>query len=291
MAALKKEECVSWKRVAATNVLDGRQYENDNQFNNPATYTINPVGSYLALNAEFASIPKPNQLPKLIPNVASLINEDLNQGYNGGQREHLITQTTAFTDILKQHFTDFDMNKSGTQFVTFRNNINKIMAAPYFHSKPYYDAFAIDIYKKKNIIYLDIVDKSSILNTDNSTSNHNDDHKNNLKPEWWGTRFENICRQFPEQQSDKEKREWIILIQSELNHHKLLMAAEIDCVNDRKEKIEIKTQKYIVPKQNNPYSKHQSQRYNSRVSHSRYHPYKKKNIGRAKRRNSSHMTG
>lgn len=40
------------------------------------------------------------------------------------------------------------------------------------------------------------------------------------------------------------------------------MAAEIDCINDKNEYVEIKTQKYIVPKTNN-HKKHHYKRYNN----------------------------
>ena len=339
----KHNEC--WKPIASMNVLDGRQYENEQEFNQPVQYKINPIGSYVGEHAEFLSIPKHNELPKLIPNVRSLINEDLNKGFKQVlnvklsvnnpctlcqqnkikthiQTQHLITKTNTFTDVLTQHFSSFDIAKSGIEFITFRNNLNKIMAAPYFHSRAAYDAFAIDVIKKNGIIYLEIVDRACLLKDDksnkdnNNNNNNNNDNGNNVGPEWWGRRFEELCRHFPivnddeeckqkdntdidstgNKESDKndihDNRELITLIQSELNGHKLLMAAEIDCINDNGGYVEIKTQKYIVPKtnkqskyppphlpnecdkgsQSNTYSKHQ--RTDSKIANSyRHHPY------------------
>eukprot|EP01084_Bolivina_argentea_P296929 511465_1 len=273
--AEENQQSANWKQIASINVLDGRQYEHETQFNKPAQYKINPIGNYIGIHSNFLTIPQPNQLPKLISNIGSLIHEDLNKGFK--QTDHIITKTTSFTSVLNKSFQKYDINKSRIQFVTFRNNINKIMAAPYFHSKPEYDAFAIDIIKKDNIIYLEIVDKQSILK-DNQSNNKNNNTNENFRPEWWGRRFENICRKFPKenvsenkQENDSENisdenKELIILIESQLNNHKLLMAAEIDCINNKMEYVEIKTQKYIMPKHNrnnnnnnyrNTYSKHQ----------------------------------
>ena len=72
-------EC--WKRIASIDVLDGRQYENQQEFNKAVEYKINPIGNYVGEHAKFLSIPKHNELPKLIPNIHSVINEDLNKGF------------------------------------------------------------------------------------------------------------------------------------------------------------------------------------------------------------------
>ena len=154
MASEEKNQ-TEWKQIASFNVLDGRQYESNHasDYSKSVHYEIKSIGNYIGGdNSEFLSIPKDNQLPKLVPNIRSLINEDLNNGYTW--KEHLICKTKSFTDVLSNHFPSFNAKQAGIQFITFRNNLNKIMAAPYYHSKSEYDAFAIDIVRKDGIIFL-----------------------------------------------------------------------------------------------------------------------------------------
>ena len=221
------------------------------------------------------------------------------------QTKHVIAKTKEFTDVLEQQFPSFDLAKSGIEFITFRNNLNKIMGAPYNHSRSEYDTFAIDIIKKDGIIYLECVDKTEILQDNNNNNNDNKWNSNtnndNLRPSWWGRRFEQICRNFAqisnnddiynneEKKKDKEENkgdeEWIILVESQLNNHKILMAAEIDCINDKNEYVEIKTQKYVLPKRRNKNNHHRNQKYNYSAAHQqtkfenkvRYHPYNNNN--------------
>lgn len=58
--------------------------------------------------------------------------------------------------------------------------------------------------------------------------------------------------------------ELITLVQSELNrHHKILMAAEVDCIDEKGHYVEVKTQKYIAPKiqQHRLFGSHGSQHH------------------------------
>lgn len=89
-----------------------------------------------------------------------------------------------------------DVDSAEIEFVTFRNNLNKIMAAPYFHSRSEYDAFAIDIYKKNNVIFLEIVDRSELMEQENqqSVTSEKPSDSNGVNPEWWGRRFEQLIR-------------------------------------------------------------------------------------------------
>ena len=184
------------------------------------------------------------------------------------------------------------------------------MAAPYFHSRSEYDAFGIDIIKKNGIIYLEIVDRKEVLNQ--NECNTSDEVQG---PSWWGRRFENICRSFPMKQTEEKKEneskdatenpELITVFASELNAHKLLIAAEMDAVNDDMKFVEIKTQKYIVPKtkkyqQSNRYNNRNYQNKNGQsISYSphkesikgsashRYHPYQNKQTQNAADQNNN----
>jgi len=247
--------------IASFKVSDAYRYENDHHFNQRVNYHIQPVGEYIGLHSDFVAVPKHDEYPRLIPNIHSLTDQDLNKGFQ--TLEHHVAKTQQFLDVLKQQYHQFDMKQSGIQFVTFRNNLNKIMAAPYFHSRPEYDAFAIDIVKMDGILYLEIVDRETLLDNAKKDSNE-DESKKDAMPEWWGRRFEQICTTVPKQSdSDKSEseekqndsdgydaREFIILVQSQLNSHRILMAAEIDCINEQNEYVEIKTNKYILPKVN-----------------------------------------
>merc|ERR1712129_90012 len=140
------------------------------------------------------------------------------------------------------------------------------------------------------IIYLEIVDKSCILKPNEENMDHGEE---TVGPQWWGRRFEQLCRNFPaqikqtneeEKESKDEKGEMITLFKAELNAHTILMAAEIDAVDESMQFVEIKTQKYIKPKgktyQNKKYPTSQSVAYSNYKpmdadrEKQRYHPYR-----------------
>lgn len=77
----QKSDGIQWKPIAFMNLFDGRQYENKDEFNKNVEYKINSIGNYVGVHSQFIGIPKQHQLPKVIPNVSSLIDEDLNKGY------------------------------------------------------------------------------------------------------------------------------------------------------------------------------------------------------------------
>ena len=82
--ATTEETPSNWKPIASMTVLDGRQYENNNEldYSKSVHYAIKPIGNYVGGdNSEFLSLPKDNELPRLIPNIQSLIDEDLNKGF------------------------------------------------------------------------------------------------------------------------------------------------------------------------------------------------------------------
>ena len=79
---------VKWKPIASMDVLDGRQYEHQHQFNQAAAYHIHSVAEYIAVDCDFAAVSTEDQFPRLIPNTASLIHQDLNEGF----KEVLLTQ-------------------------------------------------------------------------------------------------------------------------------------------------------------------------------------------------------
>ena len=76
-----KQKNIEWKLITSIPVFDGRQYENDHQFNQKVNYHINPIGNYIGNHDGFEYIPKSNQFPKLISNPHTLINSDLNKGF------------------------------------------------------------------------------------------------------------------------------------------------------------------------------------------------------------------
>mmetsp|Transcript_33081 Transcript_33081/g.53647 ORF Transcript_33081/g.53647 Transcript_33081/m.53647 type:complete len:219 (-) Transcript_33081:79-735(-) len=96
-------------------------------------------------------------------------------------------------------------------FVSFRNNFNKIMKTPYQRRRD--DAWRIHLHRLHGIVFMNICDIREDTNVD---------------PNNWGPRFEKLCTS----NVPLGFLEYCTVVRSELGPHRLLLGAEIDCVGD-----------------------------------------------------------
>ena len=291
-----------------------------------------------SIQYRYPFIPSKNvQLPQLIDNInAKLTNVDLNKHYtNDYVPKNSIAFTHEITDVVSQFTIEnnksananasassrskttnknnninnikgtagtkrYDIKNENIEFVTFRNNLNKLIGSVFFGKDSKYDSFKIDIFRNaNNMIYFEIVSKSD----EQLNNEENDDSKKYI---FWGNYFESIATKFDKNcienifeqhknklkkqkqktadnvnnMSDKNKNEinttkttnininpiainqsniniadlsnniekdceMCSVIEANLNNkHKILIAAEIDCLNKNGEYVEIKTSKF-----------------------------------------------
>ncbi|KAJ3676290.1 hypothetical protein LUZ60_003702 [Juncus effusus] len=165
------------------------------------------------------------------------IGADLNKGFESFVEKRDLG-SEGFGDLLacvRNAMVPLD----NIHFVTYRNNLNKIMATHYIRNEPW----KMGVHKRNRVVYLDV-------------------HKLPERPQseldkrrcYWGYSFENLAT---ENSSDLEEDgkgidanvEFCSVIKTKLGAHRIIMGAEMDCCDStdsgRRFYIELKTSREL----------------------------------------------
>ncbi|XP_051119508.1 NAD-capped RNA hydrolase DXO1 [Andrographis paniculata] len=166
------------------------------------------------------------------------VGTDLNQGFDTfTEKKDLGSQ--GFGDLLAT-IRNKNIPLQNMHFVTYRNNLNKILATAYIRNEPW----EMGVHKRKGVVYLDV-------------------HKLPERPQtevdrrrcYWGYCFEALATEDP-RRSDGEgihhvdaNVEYCSVIKTKLGAHRILMGAEMDCCDStddgRRFYIELKTSREL----------------------------------------------
>ncbi|XP_054819355.1 NAD-capped RNA hydrolase DXO1 isoform X1 [Prosopis cineraria] len=166
------------------------------------------------------------------------VGADLNEGYDTFIAKKDLG-SEGFGDLLAC-IRDKNIPLQNIHFVTFRNNLNKIMATAYIRHEPW----EMGVHKRKGVVYLDV-------------------HKLPERPQsdldrrrcYWGYCFESLATEDP-RRSDGEgihhvdaNVEYCSVIKTKLGAHRILMGAEMDCCDStddgRRFYVELKTSREL----------------------------------------------
>ncbi|XP_060207467.1 NAD-capped RNA hydrolase DXO1 isoform X1 [Lycium barbarum] len=171
-----------------------------------------------------------------------LITEDVGADLNDGfdtfvEKKDLGSQ--GFGDLLAS-IRNKNIPLDRMHFVTYRNNLNKIMATAYIRHEPW----EMGVHKRKGVVYLDV-------------------HKLPERPKseldrrrcYWGYCFESLATEDP-RRSDGEgihdvdaNVEYCAVVKTKLGAHRILMGAEMDCCDStddgRRFYVELKTSREL----------------------------------------------
>ncbi|KAI9999031.1 hypothetical protein PInf_003710 [Phytophthora infestans] len=137
-----------------------------------------------------------------------------------------------------EHFQGDSKDREKAHFVTYRNNLNKIMGTPY-NSK---NAWTFEVEKRAGCVYLDV------RRTQEDIDSNRNPHENQRRGAFAGRRFE-IYATHPKQDDEERKvnedEEFCSISAMTLGDKRLVVAAEIDCYEDKghneREYVELKT--------------------------------------------------
>ncbi|KAL4138637.1 hypothetical protein PRIC2_002142 [Phytophthora ramorum] len=148
-----------------------------------------------------------------------------------------------------EHFQGEERTREQPHFVTYRNNLNKIMGTPY-NSK---NDWTFDVEKRGGCVYLDV------RRTQQDIESNRNPHENQRRGAFAGRRFE-IYSTYPKpsestddgkgdnQRKVNEDEEFCSISAMTLGDKRVVVAAEIDCYDDKgavreggREYIELKT--------------------------------------------------
>ncbi|XP_074269633.1 NAD-capped RNA hydrolase DXO1-like [Silene latifolia] len=171
-----------------------------------------------------------------------LISEDVGADLNEGFDTFIEKK-----DLGSQGFGDFlacirhkRIPLQNMHFVTYRNNLNKIMATAYIRNEPW----EMGVHKRKGVVYLDV-------------------HKLPERPKteldrrrcYWGYCFESLATEDPRRDTGEgihhidANVEYCSVIKTQLGNHHLLVGAEIDCCDStddgRRFYVELKTSREL----------------------------------------------
>ncbi|KAJ4786332.1 Decapping nuclease rai1 [Rhynchospora pubera] len=119
-------------------------------------------------------------------------------------------------------------------FVTYRNNLNKIMATAYIRNEPW----KMGVHKRNGVVYLDV-------------------HKLPERPQsemerkrcYWGYSFESLATEEGESSGIDANVEFCSVIKTKIGAHRIIMGAEMDCCDShddgRRFYIELKTNREL----------------------------------------------
>ncbi|XP_044485825.1 NAD-capped RNA hydrolase DXO1 [Mangifera indica] len=170
--------------------------------------------------------------------ISEDVGADLNQGYDTFiEKKDLGSE--GFGDLLAC-IRDKNIPLQNMHFVTFRNNLNKILATAYIRHEPW----EMGVHKRNGVVYVDV-------------------HKLPERPKseldrrrcYWGYCFESLATEDP-RRADGEgihnvdaNVEYCAVIKTKLGAHRLLMGAEMDCCDStdegRRFYVELKTSREL----------------------------------------------
>ena len=150
-----------------------------------------------------------------------------------------IANSTDITDAVSR--AGYDITKNKISIVTYRNNLNKILASPYNQ-----DAWTIGASRKQGDTHvtLEILDYHSEPEFDRSVYDtqdkiegilklkHNDPKKQGLMS-YWGRRLEELCTESPSEEEKERENvplEVCYCVRSRINKHRILVGAEMDAI-------------------------------------------------------------
>ncbi|CAM0955700.1 unnamed protein product [Alopecurus aequalis] len=167
-------------------------------------------------------------------NICDYVGEDLNKGFETfTEKRDLGSQ--GFGDLLSC-IRNSNLPLQNIHFVTYRNNLNKILATAYLR-----DPWKMGVHKRNGVVYLDV-------------------HKLPERPQseierrrcFWGYSFENLAT---ENSIDEDGRgidanvEYCSVIKTKLGAHRIIMGAEMDCCDatddGRRFYVELKTSREL----------------------------------------------
>ncbi|CAO2819414.1 unnamed protein product [Amaranthus hypochondriacus] len=170
--------------------------------------------------------------------ISEDVGADLNEGFD---------TFTPKKDLGSQGFGDLlncirhkRIPLQNMHFVTFRNNLNKILATAYIRNEPW----EMGVHKRKGVVYLDV-------------------HKLPERPQteldrrrcYWGYCFETLATEDPRRDDGEgihdidANVEYCAVIKTKLGAHRILMGAEMDCCDStddgRRFYVELKTSREL----------------------------------------------
>lgn len=174
-----------------------------------------------------------------------LIGLDLNKGM-----ENFISKSQDHVGDTRHIFKaleakKFDIEVQKIDFVTYRNNLNKIMGSAYLK-----EPWEILVHRQKNgLIVLDIVKLKDESTTPQEPHN---------KFIYYGYKFEQYCT-FPDQISSEiggdlcdlpvdARSEYCAILKTRFDSNRVIIAAEMDCADSSNHYVELKTSRVLETK-------------------------------------------
>ncbi|CAN1731951.1 NAD-capped RNA hydrolase DXO1 [Linum perenne] len=170
--------------------------------------------------------------------ISEDVGADLNQGFDTfTEKKDLGSQ--GFGDLLAC-IRDKNIPLQNMHFVTFRNNLNKIMQTAYIRHEPW----EMGVHKRNGVVYLDV-------------------HKLPERPQtdlerrrcYWGYCFETLATEDPGRTDGEAIHnvdanvEYCAMFKTKLGAHRILMGAEMDCCDStadgRRFYVELKTNREL----------------------------------------------
>ncbi|GAB2270289.1 NAD-capped RNA hydrolase dxo1 [Dionaea muscipula] len=170
--------------------------------------------------------------------ISEDIGADLNQGFDTFTEKKDLG-SMGYGDLLAC-IRNKGIPLQNIHFVTYRNNLNKIMATVYIRHEPW----EMGVHKRNGVVYLDV-------------------HKLQERPQseldrrrsYWGYCFENLATEDPSRDDGEgihhidANVEFCAVIKTKLGAHRLLMGAEMDCYDStddgRRFYVELKTSREL----------------------------------------------
>lgn len=165
------------------------------------------------------------------------IGADLNVGYETFNEKVEDPENGGFSDLL-DCLRDKSIPLENIHFVTFRNNLNKIMGTAYNRSEPW----EMGVHKRRGTVYLDV---------HKLPEEPRDERQRRMM--YWGYSFEQLATQHDTSDEEPEcvdaNVEFCALIKTKLGAHRIIMGAEMDCFDEgregKRQYIELKTSREL----------------------------------------------
>lgn len=164
---------------------------------------------------------------------------DLNEGFETFVEKREDLECHGFGDLL-DCIRNTQITLDNIHFVTFRNNLNKILETAYNRTDPW----EMGVHRRNRTVYLDVHKLPERPQT-----------KLDRQRTYWGYYFEQVATTDPNEGASEDSRivdanvEYCAVIRTKLGAHRIIMGAEMDCYENsrdgKKYYVELKTSREL----------------------------------------------
>eukprot|EP00743_Colponemidia_sp_Colp-15_P008091 GILK01008767.1.p1 GENE.GILK01008767.1~~GILK01008767.1.p1 ORF type:complete len:384 (-),score=49.13 GILK01008767.1:153-1247(-) len=164
-----------------------------------------------------------------------VMGRDLNDGFEHFIDKNRSTDQPAPVQPILESLASENQTLSSIKFLSFRNNFNKLMGTLTDPGR----GWKMAVFRRQELIVLDVRETAEKIREEQQRD------ARMAKMCYWGYKFEQICTEPDSTAAINSNVEYCTIVKTCIGSHRIVLAAEIDCVMPDGKYVELKTSKVI----------------------------------------------